>query len=93
VKIGMIDPRTGTYAALGESEITGALLAVDQVNKKGGILGRPVELLVEDSAASPGLAVQKARRLVDSDKVNFLMGSVSSAVSESLSDTAEDTFC
>ena len=44
VKIGMVDPRTGTYAALGESEITGAQLALDQVNKAGGIMGRPVQL-------------------------------------------------
>jgi len=90
VKIGMVDPETGTYAALGASEITGAKLALDQVNRAGGILGRPVELLVEDSAASPGLAVTKARKLVNSDKVNFLMGSVSSAVSLSLNHTAED---
>jgi branched-chain amino acid transport system substrate-binding protein len=90
VKFGMVDPETGTYAALGASEITGAKLALDQINKGGGVLGRPVELLVEDSAASPGLAVQKARKLVGSDKVDFLMGSVSSAVSLSLSQAAEE---
>jgi len=90
VRIGMVDPQTGTYAALGASEITGAKLALDEINKAGGILGRPVELLVEDSAASPGLAVQKARKLVHSDKVNFLTGSVSSAVSLSLNQTAND---
>jgi branched-chain amino acid transport system substrate-binding protein len=90
VKIGMVDPETGTYAALGASEITGAKLALDQVNKAGGILGRPVQLLIEDSAASPGLAVTKARKLVNSDKVDFLMGSVSSAVSLSLSQAAEE---
>jgi branched-chain amino acid transport system substrate-binding protein len=90
VKFGMVDPETGTYAALGASEIIGAKLALDQINKAGGVLGRPVQLLVEDSAASPGLAVQKARKLVGSDKVDFLMGSVSSAVSLSLSQAAEE---
>ncbi len=90
VKIGMIDPRTGTYASLGESEILGAQLALDQVNKAGGILGRPVQLLVEDSAASPGLAVQKARKLVNSEKANFLMGAVSSAVALSLNQTGAE---
>lgn len=89
VRIGMVDPRTGTYAALGASEITGAQLAVDQVNKAGGILGRPVELLVEDSAANSGQAVQKARKLVQRDNVSFLMGAVSSAVALSLNQTAE----
>ncbi|HUC19415.1 MAG TPA: ABC transporter substrate-binding protein [Acetobacteraceae bacterium] len=90
VRIGMIDPQTGTYAGLGTSEITGAKVALDEVNKAGGILGRPVELLVEDSAADPGTAVQKARKLVNSDKVNFLMGSVSSAVALSLNQAAEE---
>ncbi|MGH7103890.1 MAG: ABC transporter substrate-binding protein [Acetobacteraceae bacterium] len=90
VRIGMIDPRTGTYAITGANEIRGAQLALAQVNKAGGILGRPVELLVEDSAASPGLAVQKARKLVNSEKVNFLMGAVSSAVALSLDQTSEE---
>jgi branched-chain amino acid transport system substrate-binding protein len=88
VKIGMIDPMTGTYAALGDSEIAGARMAVDEINARGGILGRPVQIFVEDSAADPGQAVQKARKLVGQQKVNYLMGSVSSAVSLSLNQTA-----
>ncbi|GAN80865.1 ABC transporter substrate-binding protein [Acidocella aminolytica] len=88
VKIGNIDPRTGTYAALGGNQIRGATMAVDEINKKGGILGRPVQLLVEDSQGLPGPAVSKAQKLVNQDKVNFLMGSVSSAVSGSLSQFA-----
>lgn len=88
VKIGMIDPRTGTYAANGHSEISGATMAVDEINKKGGILGRPVNLLVEDSQGLPGPAVSKAQKLVNQQNVDFLMGSVSSAVSESLSQFA-----
>ncbi|EKM99487.1 ABC transporter substrate-binding protein [Acidocella sp. MX-AZ02] len=84
VKIGNIDPRTGTYAALGENQIRGATMAVDEINKKGGILGRPVQLLVEDSQGLPGPAVSKAQKMVSQDKVDFLMGSVNSAVSASL---------
>lgn len=88
VKIGNVDPRTGTYAALGENQIRGATMAVDEINKKGGILGRPVQLIVEDSQGLPGPAVSKAQKLVSQDNVNFLMGSVSSAVSASLSQFA-----
>ena len=47
-KIGLDNPLTGTYAALGKNELIGAQLALDQINAKGGILGRKVELLVED---------------------------------------------
>ncbi len=48
VKIGLDNPLTGTYAALGKNELIGAQLALDQINAKNGILGRKVELLVED---------------------------------------------
>ena len=48
VKIGMDNPLTGTFAALGKNELIGAQLAVEQINANNGILGRKVELLVED---------------------------------------------
>lgn len=89
VKIGLIDPQTGTYAVTGASEIAGFKLAVDQLNARGGILGRPVQLLIEDSAANVGQAVQKAHKLVNRDHVHFLSGAVSSAVALALSQAAE----
>lgn len=89
VKIGMIDPQTGPYAQDGSNEIIGARFAINQINKSGGILGRPVELLVEDSEALPAQGLAKAQRLVDSGKVDFLMGSTSSAVSQSVSQYAQ----
>ncbi|MBU6426541.1 MAG: ABC transporter substrate-binding protein, partial [Rhodospirillales bacterium] len=88
VKIGQVDPRTGTYAGLGENQIRGATMAVDELNKKGGILGRPVQLIVEDSQGLPGPAVSKAQKLVSQENVDFLIGAVSSAVSVSLSQFA-----
>ncbi len=48
VKIGLDNPLTGTFAALGKNELIGAQLAVDQINANNGILGRKVDLLVED---------------------------------------------
>ena len=48
VKIGLDNPLTGTYAALGKNELIGCQLALDQINAKGGILGRKAELLIED---------------------------------------------
>ncbi len=88
VKIGNLDPQTGTYAALGGNQIRGATMAVDEINKKGGILGRPVQLVVEDSQGLPGPAVSKAQKLVNQDKVDFLMGAVSSAEASSISQFA-----
>src|SRR5690349_19137807 len=64
VKIGMHDPFTGTYAAEGESEKRGAMMALEEVNSKGGILGRQVQLILEDDSANAGLAAQKAHKLI-----------------------------
>ncbi len=80
VKIGMIDPITGVYSAPAASEVEGAKFAVAELNKKGGILGRQVELLVEDSANDVGTGVQKARKLIDRDQVNFILADVNSAI-------------
>jgi branched-chain amino acid transport system substrate-binding protein len=89
IKFGLNDPLTGTYAVLGKNEQIGCQLAVDQINKKGGILGRKVELLVEDStSADTGVAVQKAHKLIDRDKVNFLLGNVNSAMAIALGEVS-----
>src|SRR5690348_17659292 len=76
IKIGMVDPLTGVYAAPAQNEVIGARLAIEEVNAKGGVLGRPAELLVEDSANDVGTGVQKARKLIDRDGVSFIIGDV-----------------
>ncbi|WP_434667076.1 ABC transporter substrate-binding protein [Paraburkholderia sp. A3BS-1L] len=81
VKIGLDDPLTGTYAELGRNEQVGCEYAIEQINAHGGILGRPIQLIVEDStSADTGTAVQKARKLIERDKVDFLLGNVNSAM-------------
>jgi branched-chain amino acid transport system substrate-binding protein len=91
VKIGLDNPLTGTYAAVGKNELFGCQLAVDQINKKGGILGREVELLVEDSTSGDaGTAVQKARKLIERDKVNFLLGNVNSALALAMAQVSNE---
>jgi branched-chain amino acid transport system substrate-binding protein len=80
VKIGMVEPLTGVYATLAESEVAGARFAVERVNQSGGILGRQVELLVADSANDIAAGVHKTRELIDRDQVDFITGNVNSAV-------------
>ena len=80
VKIGMVDPLTGVYAAIAQGEVVGAKFAAEEVNKKGGILGRPVELLIEDSANDVGTGVQKTRKLIERDNVSFIIGDVNSGI-------------
>lgn len=90
IKIGMVDPLTGSLSALAVSEVEGAKYAVADLNKKGGILGRQVDLLVEDSANDVGTGVQKTRKLIDRDKVDVIFGDVNSGIAYAMSQvTAE----
>jgi len=90
LRIGMVDPMTGVYAAVASNEVHGARLAVEQINAKGGVLGRPIELLVEDSANDVGTGVQKTRKLIERDQVNFIIGDVNSGIAQAMAQvTAE----
>ncbi|HML06508.1 MAG TPA: ABC transporter substrate-binding protein [Xanthobacteraceae bacterium] len=91
IKIGVDNPLTGTYAAPGKNELTGIQLAVDQLNGKNGILGRKIELLVEDSTSGDaGTAVQKARKLIERDNVDFLVGNVNSALAQAMAQVSNE---
>jgi len=91
VKIGLDNPLTGTYAGPGKNELVGCQMALDEINAKGGILGRPVELVVEDSTSGDaGVAVQKARKLIDGDKVDFLLGNVNSALALAMAQVSNE---
>jgi branched-chain amino acid transport system substrate-binding protein len=89
IKIGLDNPLTGTYAALGKNELIGAQLALSQINAKGGILGRQMQLLVEESTSGDaGTAVEKARKLIDRDQVNFLVGNINSALAAAIANVS-----
>ena len=91
VLIGLDNPLTGTYAINGKNEMFGCELAIEQINAKGGILGRPVKLLSEDSTSGDaGTAVQKARKLIERDKVNFLLGNVNSALALAMAQVSNE---
>src|SRR5580692_4780262 len=91
VKIGLDNPLTGPYAALGKNELTGCQMALDEINARDGILGRPVELVVEDSTSGDaGVAVLKARKLIDGEGVDFLLGNVNSALSLAMAQVSNE---
>ena len=90
LRIGMVDPLTGVYAAPAGNEVMGAKLAIEQMNAKGGILGRQVELLVEDSANDVGTGVQKARKLIERDQVNFIIGDVNSGIAAAIAQVTNE---
>ncbi len=90
VKIGMVDPLTGTLSALAQSEVEGAKYTVEAVNKANGILGRQVELLVEDSANDVGTGVQKTRKLIDRDQVDVILGDVNSGIANAIAQVTSE---
>ena len=90
IKMGMVNPLTGILSALAQSEVEGAKYAVEEINKKNGILGRQVELLVEDSANDTGTGVQKTRKLIDRDKVDVIFGDVNSGIAYAMSQVTNE---
>lgn len=80
VKIGVTEPLTGAFAASGNYVTEGARLAEEDINKAGGVLGRKIQLVVEDNKSNPTEAVATAEKLVNSDKVTVMMGAWSSTL-------------
>jgi branched-chain amino acid transport system substrate-binding protein len=78
VKIGVITSLTGSQAAFGEAHKTGYSIALDEINAKGGVLGKKVELDFYDDQSKPDQAVQGVSKLVDQDHVTVLLGAYSS---------------
>ena len=89
IKIGIPTALSGPYAFLGENEIRGAKMAVDEINSMGGLLGRKIEVITEDTQTNPSVGVRKARKLIQSDKVDFLACPTSSSVALGISKIAQ----
>lgn len=87
IKLGHLTPLTGFLGPMGEFAVLGARMAVEEVNSAGGVLGRKIELLAEDSV-NPQTASTKAQRMVERDKVNALVGEISSASGLAISQVA-----
>jgi branched-chain amino acid transport system substrate-binding protein len=78
VKVGVITSLTGSQAAFGEAHKNGYSVALDQINAKGGVLGKKLELDFYDDQSKPDQAVQGVSKLVDQDHVPALLGAYSS---------------
>ncbi|MEH6357243.1 MAG: ABC transporter substrate-binding protein [Marinobacter sp.] len=84
IRIGGIYILSGSAATYGEFAQKGINLAVDEINASGGILGRQVEMVYEDSQGKASVAIQAARKLVYSEKVDALVGLDSSGVAQGM---------
>ena len=89
IDIGVVTPISGTYAGIGQQIRWGLDLAAKEINEAGGIMGRQINLIYEDSEANPAVATQKAEKLITSNGVNFITGTVNSAATLSVGQLAE----
>src|SRR3990172_5108178 len=80
IRIGVTQPLTGAFAASGNYVTQGAKIAEDQINAAGGVLGRKIQLVVEDNKSNPTEAVATAEKLIGKDKVPVMMGAWSSTL-------------
>ena len=87
IKIGHLTPLTGFLGALGEYAVMGIKMATEEINAAGGVLGRKLDVMSEDSV-NPATASTKAQRMLDQDKVEFLMGEINSASAQTIMQVA-----
>src|SRR5512132_2328453 len=80
IKIGVIQPLSGPVAASGNYVRMGAEIARDWINSRGGVLGRQVQLLIEDNKSDPKEAATAAEKLIVRDKVPVIMGAWGSSM-------------
>ena len=90
IKVAILAPLSGSVATFGESTKNGAMIAVEEWNAKGGVLGRQIEVVVEDSQCSADPAVNAANKVIDQDKVKYIIGEVCSSASIPVSMIAEE---
>ena len=89
IKIGVVTPLSGTYTPIGQQVRWGLELAAKDINAAGGIAGRQITLIFEDEEANPAVAVQKAEKLFQVEKVDFLTGTVNSGSTLAVAQLAE----
>lgn len=84
IRIGFPTPLTGAFSAEAQDQVRAAELAVKEFNDAGGFQGRKVELLVRDDKLNPGEAATRTLELIEKDKVDFIVGSLSAATQLSI---------
>ena len=80
IRIGFPLPLTGPFGALAADQQRGAQLAEAELNAKGGILGRKVEVLFRDDQLKPAVGAQRTKELIENEKVQFIVGGLAAHV-------------
>jgi len=84
IKVGVLTDITGPFSVVGLSNQAIAQFTIDKINAEGGVLGRPLEMVLVDSATDPAIGAQVARKLVEQDKVAMVIGGIASNMREAI---------
>ncbi|MEK9282323.1 substrate-binding protein [Bradyrhizobium sp. ISRA442] len=86
IRIGIATDLTGALGFAGNTDANVARMVVNEINETGGLLGRPIELLIEDTASNESVAVGNVRKLVQRDKVDLVLGGIASSMRNAIKD-------
>jgi ABC-type branched-subunit amino acid transport system substrate-binding protein len=86
IKVGIATDLTGPIAFAGNADANVAKMVVEEINHAGGLLGRPIALFIEDTASNESLAVSNVRKLIQRDKVDVVLGGVTSSMRNAIKD-------
>src|SRR2546425_7608848 len=84
IKVGVITDQTGPLSFLGIANANVAKMVINDINAKGGLLGRPIDLYLEDSVTTDSVAEAKATKLVQQDKVDVIFGGIYSSTRQAI---------
>src|SRR5687767_7066287 len=84
IKVGVIADQTGPLSFVGLANANVARMVIGDINAKGGLLGRHVELCLEDSETNDAVAAAKATKLVEHDRVDVILGGIFSSTRQAI---------
>jgi branched-chain amino acid transport system substrate-binding protein len=90
IKVAILAPLTGELAPWGASTRDGAVMAFEEFNAKGGVLGREIEWVLGDTQCDPQVGLDAAKKVIDEDQVRYIVGALSSRVSIPISEYANE---
>lgn len=86
IKVGIATDLTGAIGYAGNANANVARMVVKDINAKGGVLGRPLELFIEDTASNESVAVANVRKLIQRDRVDVVLGGITSSMRNAIKD-------
>ena len=84
IKVGVITDQTGPLSFMGIANANVAKMVIDDINADGGLLGRQLELYLEDSATTDSVAAEKATKLIQQDQVDVIFGGIYSSTRQAI---------